>query len=205
MEGLHSIGRKNAISRPVSRIQKAGSLAVVLILLAIGALQLGCASFSRFHAAHIPPGALTLVQIRGIATAQEITNIPSVVETFRLAGIAESSIKDGMVADGRIFCCGGPNEDDYSLWFYVPEGKNASVGDIVEIEMGAAVHKGESMRAPPNTMQRARAEFVDVGNTCRWVPENPYLWGRVIYCDWMEKEGWVQQDGLFNVWMKSAN
>jgi hypothetical protein len=175
---------------------------VVLSLIAIGMLLSGCATPSRFHAAQIPPGASTLVQVRGFATAQEITSIPSVVETLRLTGVAESSIKGGMLADGRIFCCGGPNEDDYSLWFYVPEGKNASVGDIVEIQMGAAVHRGEPMRAPPNTMLRVRSEFADVGKTCRWVPDKAYLWGRVIYCDWMRDEGWVQQRGLFDVWFK---
>jgi hypothetical protein len=31
---------------------------------------------------------------------------------------------------------------------------------------------------------------------CRWIPPDPRLWGRVLYCDWMPQEGWVEQTGL---------
>ena len=175
-----------------------------LVVLAITMHLTGCATPSRFHAAHIPSGSLVLAQIRGFATQQEILSIPSLTDALELHGIQRSSIKDGMVADGRIFCCGGPNESDYSLWFYVPERTDASVGDIVEVKMGALVLKGDPMRAPPNTFQRVRSKLKHVGKECRWIPDNPRLWGRVLYCDWMEKEGWIQQSGLFNVWYKAV-
>jgi hypothetical protein len=175
-----------------------------IMALSIAILLFGCATPSRFHAASIPPDTLTLAQIRAFATRDEILGIPSLVETLELSGIQQNQIKDGTVADGRIFCCGGPNEDGYSLWFYVPEGAGASVGDVVEIKMGALVLKGGPMRAPPNTFIKVRSKLEDVGKECRWVPDNPRLWGRVLYCDWMEKEGWVQQPGLFDVWVKSA-
>lgn len=175
-----------------------------LLLIFIAVFLSGCATQSRFHAGNIPSGSLVLAQIREFATEQEILSIPSLVETLELHGVQQSSIKDGMVADGRIFCCGGPNESDYSLWFYVPEGTDTSVGDIVELVMGALVLKGGSMRAPPNTFLRVRSKLGQVGKECRWVPDNPRLWGRVLYCDWMEKEGWVQQGGLFNVWHKAV-
>jgi hypothetical protein len=164
----------------------------------------GDATPSRFHATHIPPESLVLAQIRGFATQQEILGIPSLVNTLELSGIQQSRIQDGMVADGRIFCCGGPNESDYALWFYVPEGSDASVGDIVEVKVGALVMKGAPMRAPPNTLQRVRSKLEHVGKECRWTPDDPRLWGRVLYCDWMENEGWIQQSGLFNVWKKAA-
>lgn len=175
-----------------------------LMVVFIAALTVGCATPSRFHAANIPSGSLVLTQIRAFATRGEILDIPSLVETLELSGIQQTQIKDGMVADGRIFCCGGPNEDDYSLWFYVPEGADASVGDVVEIKMGALVLKGEPMRAPANTFIKVRNKLEDVGEECRWVPDNPRLWGRILYCDWMEKENWVQQGGLFNVWYKAG-
>jgi hypothetical protein len=176
-----------------------------LFLLTIAILLTGCATPSRFHAAHIPPDSLVLAQIRAFATQEEILSIPSLVDTLELSGVQRSSIKDGMVADGRIFCCGGPNESDYSLWFYVSEGIDVSVGDIVEVKMGALVLKGEAMQAPPNTLRGVRSRLEQFGEECRWVPDNPRLWGRVLYCDWMKSEGWIQQPGLFNVWVKSVN
>jgi len=175
-----------------------------LCLLSIVMLQIGCATPSRFHATHISPESMILTQIRAFATQQEILSIPTLANTLELSGIEKSHIKDGMVADGRIFCCGGPNESDYSVWFYVPEGSDASVGDIVEVKMGAIVLKGEPLRAPPNTFQRVRSKLEEEGKECRWMPDNPQLWGRVLYCDWMENEGWIQQSGLFNVWHKSV-
>jgi hypothetical protein len=175
-----------------------------LMVIFIAILFVGCATPSRFHAANIPPDSIVLTQIRVFATRDEILGIPSLVETLKLSGIQQSQIKDGIVADGRIFCCGGPNEDDYSLWFYVPEEADVSVGDIVEIKMGALVLKGDPMRAPPNTFIKIRSKFEDVGEECRWMPDNPRLWARVLYCDWMEEEGWMQQSGLFNVWVKKA-
>jgi hypothetical protein len=178
------------------------SIFAVFYILSIVMLQIGCATPSRFHATHIPPDSLVLAQIRGFATQQEILGIPTLVNTLELSGIPRSRIKDGMVADGRIFCCGGPNESDYALWFYVPEGVDTTVGDIVEVKLGAVVLKGDPVRAPPNTMQKVCSKLESVGEECRWVPDNPRLWGRVLYCDWMEKEGWVQQGGLFNVWHK---
>lgn len=106
------------------------------------------------------------------------------------------------MADGRIFCCGGPNESDYSIWFFVPEGSEAAVGDVVEVNMGARVTKGDPMRARPNTFTRVVSKADQVGKECRWVPENPALWARVLYCDWMDQAGWRQQSGLFDVWVR---
>ena len=183
-------------------MNKDNEIFIGLFLLIVALSLTGCATPSRFHATHIPPDSLIITQVRGFATQQQILGIPSLVETLELSGVKRARIKDGMVADGRIFCCGGPNESDYAIWFYVPEGKAASVGDIVEVKIGARVMKGEPMRAPPNTLQRIRSKLEQVGEECRWIPEDPRLWGRVLYCDWMEKEGWVQQGGLFNIWHK---
>ena len=175
-----------------------------LLCLVLAACLVGCATPSRFHATHVPPGSLIVTQVMAFATQQEILSLPTVVETFELSGIERSQIQDGMLADGRIFCCGGPNELDYSIWFYVPTGTNTAVGDVVEVKMGPRVMKGESMQAGPNTMLRVVSPLDQVGKECKWVPENPALRGRVLYCDWMKEDGWVQQSGLFNVWIKST-
>ena len=107
---------------------------------------------------------------------QAIPGIPILANTPELSAIDKSHIKDGMVADGRIFCCAGPNESDYPAWFYVPEGSDASVGDIVEVKMGAIVLKGEPLRAPVNTFQRVRSKLEQEGKECRWMPDNPLLY-----------------------------
>ena len=171
---------------------------VVMMLLS------GCATTtpSRFHSTHLPTATKTLVQITQFATREEILSITTLVETLELSGIQQVDIKDNRVASGRIFCCGGTNETDYAIWFYVPEGSDVILEEVVEIEMGAIVHSGDPMRAPPNTFRKVRAHKDQLGSQCKWTPEKPNLWGRVLYCDWMEEEGWEQQEGMFNVWYK---
>jgi hypothetical protein len=177
----------------------------ILLYILIASYLIGCATPSRFHATHAPPGSYVLAQIRAFATRQEILSIPTVVETIELSGTDRSRIHDGMMGEGRVFCCGGPNESDTSIWFYVPEGFNAAVGDVVEVKTGSGMVKGEPIQAGPNTVSRVVSLLSQVGEECRWVPENPALWARVLYCDWMEQEGWHQQGGLYNFWVKPTD
>lgn len=164
----------------------------------------GCAgSPSRFHASYLPPGSLTVAQVTSFATKTEIVGIPTLVASLEVAGLNRDQIEDGMVADGRTFCCGGPSERDFSLWFYVPKSSSIAIGDVVEIKVGADVNKSEVMRARPNMLSRLVSKQNEVGNECRWVPEDPKLWTRVLYCDWMETEGWIKQEGIFNVWIRN--
>ncbi|MGB5278318.1 MAG: hypothetical protein WBO73_19650 [Gammaproteobacteria bacterium] len=139
-------------------------LSLVLLL-----LLSGCATTtpSRFHATHLPAGSKTLVQITQFATREEILSIDTLVETLELSGVQRANIKDQMVVSGRIFCCGGPNETDYAIWFYVPEGNDVLLEDVVEIEMGANVQSGDPMRAPPNKFRKVRARKDQVGGQCK--------------------------------------
>jgi hypothetical protein len=104
-----------------------------------------------------------------------------------------------------VFCCGGPDQEDHIILFYVPPNLRVAVGDIVELRSGKTLKKGSEKYCPPSTATKVRQTKESGNKKCRWVPDNPKLWRRVLYCDWMKKEGWVQQTGLFNVWVKLPN
>ena len=70
---------------------------------------------------------------------------------------------------------------------------------------GKQVEEGEPIAdIAPSTVTRVRVKAVDVDEVCRWIPEGDHRWTRVLYCDWMKAEGWIQQEGLFDVWIKPA-
>ena len=162
-----------------------------------------CTATSRLHGAHVPEGSLRLGEVMQIAPREAILRNDLMYETLVTSGISESEIRDGSVVVARVFCCGGPNEKGTAIWFYVPSSINIEVGDIAEIWSGKEVKEGESLAgATPNTATRVREKRSSPDKKCRWVPEREYLWARVLYCDGIEEEGWVQQGGLYPVWIK---
>jgi hypothetical protein len=122
----------------------------------------------------------------------------SVYRNLLAAGVKDSEIKDGSVAIGRAYCCGGEADKAFAFLFYVPEEMRVQRGDVVEVKSGPITKSGE-IGTPVNTATRV----VDK-STCRWdPPDRQYL--RVLRCDWMEKEGWTQHKGGVvdaNVWLK---
>jgi hypothetical protein len=51
---------------------------------------------------------------------------------------------------------------------------------------------------------RQRGEM-STGGPCRWLPDDPYLRLRILYCDDIELQGWVQQKAfLRDMWFKPA-
>lgn len=64
------------------------------------------------------------------------------------------------------------------------------------------VKEGDSGGAAPNTVTKIIEKAEATNKACRWVPDNPHLWSRVIYCGWMPNEGWIQQSGLYPLWVK---
>ena len=56
-----------------------------------------------------------------------------------------------------------------------------------------------------NTATRVRQRKDASNPQCRWVPDNEKLWMRVLYCDWMEAEGWVEKKGFESTWLKPAH
>ena len=99
---------------------------------------------------------------------------------------------------GRVYCCGGKTEKAFVVAFYVPEEMRVQLGDLAEVKSGPGLRHGE-IGTPVNTITRK----VDK-SACRWDPPGSGL-QRVLYCDWMEREGWKRYQGgptEASVWMK---
>lgn len=178
-----------------------------LFLAVVGAAVLpffaGCASpVSRLHAESVPPGSLRLAQVAHIVPRAEILANKFAVQSLRDSGISEVAIQDGSLVVGRVECCGGSNEKATAAIFYVTKEIKVEVGDIVEIHTGSAGNI-PNPTGPVNTLTRIREARDNQNSQCRWDPPQKNLWGRILYCDWMQAEGWtLEKDGFAKYWVK---
>jgi hypothetical protein len=78
--------------------------------------------------------------------------------------------------------------------------KPANPGDIVEIRMGRASSKNGLGKV--NVLIDIRQQKEAPASHCSWDPPQDFLWRRVLYCDWMRKEGWTLKKGAYNTWLK---
>ena len=105
------------------------SAAMLLILVA------SCANTSRIHSGHgVPEGYHQATEVVYLASKEEIMRTPDAYDVVRSAGVEDGDIRNGSIAFGRIFCCGGQgNAETESLAVvYVPLGLSPAKGDIVE-------------------------------------------------------------------------
>ena len=77
-----------------------------------------------------------------------------------------------------------------------------ALGDSVEIWSDRSVKAGAPPDASPNWVTRVLQTAASPTRTCSWQPDNPYLWMRVVYCDWMPEQGWSRQAGSHPFWVK---
>jgi hypothetical protein len=160
-------------------------------------------------AAHTPQGAYYLAEVtsvqEGQITRKDILANTEVYRWLLSSGIADKAITDGSVEKGRIYCCGGPNDGGGVTFFYKPFNVNLNPGDIVEIQAGTKAPSKKSVVVKVNIMTRRLLTYEQRKNndSCHWDPQNPGLWQRVLYCDWMLSEGWIQEDRWYNTpWYK---
>lgn len=171
--------------------------------ISIGCILLSsCASTLRIQTDFLPEGSLRMAQVTHIGTQKQVVEFKPLYDALLASGIKDSEIKDGTVAWARVFCCGNPLEAEQEIMLYVPPQLGVSQGDIVEVKSGRPPVKGDSGRL--NTVMRIRQEFGKGVASCNWIPPDPRLWARVIYCDWMPSEGWVEQGGINSAWFKPA-
>ena len=193
----------NQIRREEARVIKIRIGLERLLICAAVVLVASCAAVpSRVY----PPisedeGSLRVGEVMAVASRDEIVASGEHYRNLLAAGIVDSDLRDGSLVTTRVYCCGGSIEGTSGPWVYVPPGITVAPGDIIEIRMGRVPAKGQLGEV--NTMASVRSRGIP-SQSCRWVPDNPTLWTRVIYCDWMLKEGWVERGGLYSTWWKPA-
>jgi hypothetical protein len=123
-------------------------------------------------------------------------------------GILKSSgIDDSQIHDGNIVwvnCCGGPTEEATRTAFYIPDGISVEVGDFVEVKLGQTPDKEHGF-GKANMATRVVQKSTTQNSQCRWEPQSSHQWGRVLYCDWMPSQGWVnegQRATIHKAWIK---
>lgn len=172
----------------------AGTVAVA----AASAVLAGCASGTRLHADHVPPGALRVAQPIQLVKGEMAFDAreKELYDVLSKGGISDNEIRSGTVALARVLCC-GTNERVNAIMFFAPISVPVAVGDFVEVRGGRA---GDARSV--NVATRVWQKDGNPG-ACQWVPDIPNLAARVIYCAGMKEQGWVQQTGLWNFWMKA--
>ncbi len=166
-------------------------------------LLTACTSIGpRIQTSHVPAGSLQLAEVMFAPSQQQINEAKWLHDDIIGAGIKEAEIRDGSVVFARVYCCGGPNERDTAPIVYVPAGIKAEPGDIIEIKVGHPSREGDPGQL--NIVTQIRQKTGEKGGSIRWDPPNELLWGRVLYADWMPKEGWIRQGGLYHFWFKPA-
>jgi hypothetical protein len=186
------------------------SIKNLLSVFVFALIMSGCASGPpALMAAHTPEGALYLAEVTGLPEGEisrnDVLKNKAVVQWLLSSGIPDRDITDGSIQRGRIFCCGGPNEGGGVTFFFKPAAMQVNPGDIVEIRAGSAAVSNDATSNRVNIATRKIMSYEDrnADKTCWWDPENPALWQRVLYCNWMLSEGWIQGDTfLKSPWYK---
>lgn len=174
------------------------------LVLGLVTLFAGCAHVASLdvYPDEVPPESLRLVQVMIVGTRSDIESVKEWHAALLQSGIPDSDIRDGSMAVGRIFCCGGPPETLNKQAFYIPPGLSVIPLDVVEIRAGREPVKGDPGQV--NVATRVVQGANDASTTCRWEPQQPPgLWMRVLYCDWMRQEGWIELETLvWHTWFK---
>ena len=147
-------------------------------------------------------GVLILGRVMHVGSRAEIVSSGPHYQFLLSTGIPDSDISDGRLVVLQLYCCGGRISEDQSIWAYVAPGLQVETNDFVEIRMGRVPRKQDP--GTVNTVIAVRQRANDSSATCRWEPDNPSLWMRVIHCDGMEQQGWSQRGTLRKLWFLPA-
>ena len=152
----------------------------------------------RIDTDYVPAGSLRLAEVVQLSTRAEVIDSKPIYEAILSSGIRDSDVRDGSVVFARIYCCGGPNERHTVRILFVPQAISVERGDIVEVRTGRP--PAPSAVGQLNTVTKIWQK--GPSGACRWIPPDPNLWARVLYCDWMPANGWIEQTGVLNAWYK---
>jgi len=166
--------------------------AVLLLVLVVASPAVSAKKIKPFNA----EGAHRMLEVIYVASRENIVEDEDFYRELLDLGIKDEDISDGSAASGMIYCCGGKISMESRFVFYVPPEIRVQVGDLVEIRLGKDYGVATAVQVRQAAGSSAR--------TCRWDPEQEGLWMRVVFCDWMPKEGWVYNNKARNTWYKLA-
>lgn len=168
------------------------------------ALLSACTSTLKIHTDFLPAGSLRLAQVVTIIKRAELITSKSkpTYDAIIASGIKDSDIVDGSVVIARVFCCGGVSAKADATVLFVPKGLSVSLLDVVEVRSGRSPKGGDTGLL--NTVTRVIQRNEEKDAHCWWDPKDDRLWLRVLYCDWMPKEGWIKKTGFYQGWYKPA-
>ena len=172
-------------------------------LLCVAALvSTACAGVSPIYAdGDAPAGALRVALVVHPLPRSEALQLGDVHQALLASGIADAEITDGRVIGVAVHCCDGPDAITYGV-AWSPSDLAVKKGDIVEIRVGTGPDAEGLARL--NLVTQVRQPAGADPTRCSWIPDEPGLWRRTIYCEWMPSEGWVEVKslGLPILWMK---
>jgi hypothetical protein len=161
--------------------------------------------FVPFHTAsakdRITEGAHQVVAVVNVATQDEALKLAD-HDKMAASGISVDDIRDGSFAVGIVYCCNREISEREKVVFYVPPEVEILDGDFVEVLTGRPSDSSKDDKGVYHRAIRSRHTPTETTGECRWDPGDPRQWMNVIYCDWMEEEGWLFQDGLDKSWYK---
>lgn len=183
-------------------------LLLICGVLLLNLLVTGCSTTLRIHSDFIPAGSLRLAQVMDIGKRADILQSKELYDAIISSGIKDTEVADESIVVARIFCCGGLSENLSSektnaIMMFVPMGTNVGLGDIVEVRAGRPPEKGDAGQL--NVVTRVVQKYGDNEGKCWWDPKDDRLWLRVLYCDWMPKEGWIKQGGINPAWYRPSS
>src|SRR5262245_56588725 len=171
---------------------------------ALAVIGVGCAGVHPIQSdVDADPGSLRVALVEMVATRAEVIQHPEFHQMLLAAGISNEQLSDGSVIQTRVHCCDGPDVITFG-GAYVPPGIQVARGDVVEIRVATDPEADGTKRLNVVTQVRQPAEAKP--SHCSWVPAEPGLWRRTLYCDWMPVEGWteIRSYGLPILWTKPA-
>jgi hypothetical protein len=148
-------------------------------------------------------GVLRAAGVLDVSTATDFKEHKALHDTYAAAGVDESQMVDGASIAARTQCCRPDMQNSGPVVLYNAQHFKIEVGDLVEFRVGGANSKDHKNEL--NVVTRVLQHGEPADGECWWDPRNPNLWRRVVYCKWMQKEGWIWEDSLGDPgWYKPA-
>ena len=171
------------------------------LLLFVLTMMMGSVSFGKDK---IKQGTHRMVMVVNVPTLDEINKSVDRVK-MTASDIDEQSLRDGSFAVGIVYCCQDKISENEKVVFYVPDNLSVAFTDMVEVVIGRPRNSKKDDDGLYSRAGSIRGNLESATGECRWDPEDARMWMSIVFCDWMEEEGWVYQKGLNKSWYKPVS